>query len=165
MMQRSEKSRPEAVVRGLFRYPVRGGIPVEEGSLTLLEEKGIQGDCHADGSDRQISLLTETEKIWMEQQPVKGHCFRKYKENILLGGISLRELSPGDCLQIGSAVLLVAADKKSCHRELCPLAASRETCILAGCCSFAAVKKGGAIHKGDTGRILAVRLPGLYPGL
>lgn len=139
-----------AVVKALYRYPVKKGAAVEEASLTLTEGEGILGDCHAGGGERQISLLTLEEKNWMEKQEVKGFCFRKYKENILVDGISVKDCRPGDLLQIGTAVLEITGSFKSCHKELCKLAKTEENCLLAGGSMFAAVKKSGIIETGMT---------------
>lgn len=138
--------RPEGTIKALFRYPKKGAAPVAEQELTLEEGRGILGDCHGDGGQRQISLLTVTEKNWMECRTEKGFCFHKYKENLLLDGVCLKNFHAGDRLCIGTAVLEITDDAKSCHRELCELVKTQENCILAGSRSFAAVKKGGRIR-------------------
>ena len=137
-----------AVVKELYRYPVKKGAAVEETALVLTAGEGISGDCHADGGERQISLLSVEEKTWMEQQEIKGFCFHKYKENILLDGICLKECHPGDFLEIGTAVLEITGSGKSCHRELCKLAKTQKECRLAGGSLFASVKESGVIAKG-----------------
>ena len=72
------------MIKALFRYPEKKKPAVCEKELILKESFGIEGDHHADGGERQISLVTVSEKEWMNQQEIKGFCFKKYKENILL---------------------------------------------------------------------------------
>lgn len=141
------KKNVSGVMKRLLLYPQRKAPGIEVQELTLAEGLGIQGDCHADGGDRQISLLSVQEKEWMEQQEEKGFCFRKYKENILVDGINLTQCRQGDLLKAGDAILELTESIKSCHPELCQLAA-RGTCILAGSSRFAAVRKSGVICAG-----------------
>lgn len=138
----------EGKIVSLLRYPERRKPSVEEDALVVRENFGIEGDCHADGGDRQISLLTVEEKEWMKAQEIQGFCFRKYKENLLLAGISLQECRRGELLVCDEVVLEVSGSMKGCHLELCDLAASDQKCILAGGSKFAKVKKGGILKKG-----------------
>lgn len=140
--------RMKSKIKSLYRYEIKGALPVKENSLTLCEGIGIQGDYHGDGGNRQVALLTMTEKMWMERQPMKGFCFHKYKENILFEGGSLRDCHPGDMIYAGSAVLRITESRKSCHPELCVLADMHEKCILSGLYSFAAVEQSGVICVG-----------------
>ena len=135
------------MIKALFRYPEKKKPAVSENELILKESFGIEGDHHADGGDRQISLITVSEKEWMEQQEIKGFCFKKYKENILLEGVSLSDCKEGDLLICKNATLEFTSSIKSCHPELCKLA-EEGTCILAGSSRFAKVKKGGVLKVG-----------------
>ena len=136
------------ILKELYRYPVKKEPAVQEESLILEAGAGICGDCHKDGGERQVALLTVTEKQWMEQQDVQGFCFHKYKENLLLDGCSLADLHPGDRLRIGSAVLEITGGVKGCYPKLCRQASVREKCMLAGCSMFAVVRESGVIEKG-----------------
>ena len=128
----------------LMRYPEKKAPAVSEERLILKQDMGIEGDHHADGGERQISLLTVEEKEWMQAQKVKGFCFKKYKENVLLSGLDLSNCKQGDRLKCEEAVLELTASIKSCHPELCKLAAGGN-CILAGSSRFAKVICGGTI--------------------
>lgn len=136
------------ILKELYRYPAKKAPAVKEESLILKAGAGICGDCHNDGGERQVALLTVTEKNWMEQQEVKGFCFRKYKENLLLDGYSLAEFHPGDRLRIGLAVLEITGGVKGCYPELCKLDSAQGKCMLAGSRMFAVVRKSGVIEKG-----------------
>ena len=135
------------MIKALFRYPEKKKPAVPEKELILKESFGIEGDHHADGGERQISLVTVAEKAWMQEQKVQGFCFQKYKENLLLEGTSLAKCKPGDLLVCGEVVLEFTSSFKSCHPELCSLAGEGK-CILAGSSRFARVKKGGVLREG-----------------
>ena len=136
----------------LMRYPEKKAPAVVEKELILKQDFGIEGDHHADGGERQISLLTLKEKEWMQNQEVKGFCFKKYKENILLDGISLSECKKGDLIKCGDTVLELTSSIKSCHPELCSLV-NEGKCILAGSSRFAKVNCGGTIGVGMSAAI------------
>ena len=129
----------------LMRYPEKKAPALVEEELILKEDYGIEGDHHADGGERQISLLTIEEKKWMQNQEVKGFCFKKYRENILLDGMSLSDCRKGDLLKCGDVILELTSSIKSCHPELCSLAGEGK-CILAGSSRFAKVNKSGMIR-------------------
>ena len=131
----------------LMRYPEKKMPAVVEESLCLKQDFGIEGDHHADGGERQVSLLTVAEKEWMQIQEVKGFCFKKYKENVLLDEISLTDCKQGDLLKCGDVVLEMTSSIKSCHPELCSLVKDGK-CILAGSSRFAKVKISGTICVG-----------------
>ncbi len=72
--------------KSLYRQPEKKQPFLSEESLFLIKDKGIEGDVHGDGGKRQILIFTEAQKKWMEAQDIKGFCFSKLKENILLEG-------------------------------------------------------------------------------
>ena len=135
-------------IRALYRTEQKKAPAIEEETLMLTEQVGIEGDCHANGGERQISLLTVEEKEWMEQQETEGFCFRKFKENILLDGISLKNCQAGDVLECGDAQIELSAFVKRCQWELCRLAKNDVDCPFADSVRFASVKKSGMIQKG-----------------
>lgn len=141
-------------IEKLYRYPEKKMPPVQESELVLCEGKGVEGDCHADGGDRQVSLLTVSEKEWMERQEKPGFCFRKYKENILFGEGFLNSCKSGDLLDVEGTVLELTDSIKSCHPDLCHLV-KKGNCILAGSSRFAKVKRGGTIRVGMQVRMVS----------
>ena len=136
----------EILVKALYRYPQKKMPAVEEETLHLIEGEGIEGDCHSDGGDRQISLLSMEMREWMKAQEKPGFCFKKYKENLLLDGEAFQNLRPGMQLFIGETILEITEASKSCHPELCRLAETG-ACHMAGSSLFAKVIKGGLIWK------------------
>ncbi len=132
----------------LFRYPQKRMPSISEQKIVLLEGAGIEGDFHADGGDRQIAFMTAEGRAWMQQQEIQGHCFKRYKENILLEGLCLTDVEPGDLLMCDDVVLEFSSAIKRCHPDICSLAASDITCRLSEYVRFARVKKGGMIRTG-----------------
>ena len=132
----------------LARHPEKKVLPIMEEELKLIENFGIEGDCHSDGGNRQISLLTRDGQEWMQRNQTKGFCFRKYKENLLLEGIPLEKCNQGDLLVCGEVVLELTEPVKRCHPELCKLASEETKCLLPDFCRFARVVKGGIIRRG-----------------
>ena len=132
----------------LKRYPEKKAAAVTEAEMIFKKNFGIVGDCHADGKERQISLLTVQEKEWMEKQKFKGFCFQKYKENILLDGIALESCKEGDIFQCADVMLEITSATKSCHPGLCKLIENGGQCILAGTCCFAKVIQSGNLRTG-----------------
>ena len=59
------------MIKALWRYAEKKAPAIQEKQLLLKEGYGIEGDHHADGGDRQISLLTVAEKEWMQKQSGK----------------------------------------------------------------------------------------------
>ena len=150
--QREYKLRAKA----LYRQPEKKQPFRSEESLFLIKDKGIEGDVHGDGGKRQILIFTDAQKAcylrqqayqkkWMEAQDIKGFCFSKLKENILLEGSAV--LESGDVLKAGEAELIVTQEKKECYPEMCKFSKKNEKCMLAGAHLFASVRKGGKISR------------------
>ncbi|MCL1836160.1 MAG: hypothetical protein FWG46_01295 [Treponema sp.] len=132
----------------LVRYAAKGSGGEAADQALLIEGHGMEGDFHADGGLRQISLLTEEERKQIDSSDVQGLCFGRYRENILLGGIPPAALVPGTRLKAGEAVLEIGDARKRCFEE-CPLFSGGQGCFLAGRSLFARVLRGGNIHIGD----------------
>lgn len=136
-------------IRSLYRYPEKKQPAVQEGCLILEENLGIRGDCHSDGSDRQISLLDVSAKAWMESQEIKGFCFTKFKENILLEDSDIPQWKPGIHIKAGTAELVITKIQKHCYPEMCNIAKSGCICRLQGSSCFARVVRSGIMKVGD----------------
>jgi len=126
-------------------YPVKG----EKKSLSegrLIEGLGLEGDRHAQGGERQVSLLFTDDHVKADPEG-KGLCHLRYKENIRCQApFSVRQ---GTRLEAGETVLEITGETKLCHEE-CALFEAGKTCSLAGQNLFAKVVKGGVIRTGDS---------------
>ena len=136
-------------VAKLTRY-AKHGVPGETlQKVRLIEGLGMEGDSHAKGGDRQLSLLLNEDRQQMETQAEQGLCFARYKENILLDEITPNTLTPGIRLTMGEAVLEISDTGRHCFNE-CPLFNEGRFCFLAGRKLFAKVIQSGCVRIGDT---------------
>ena len=136
------------VVR-LIRYPARGMEAETIQSALFTEGRGIEGDCHAIGGERQLSLLSGESRAWMKTQTIKGLCFSRFKENITTRGLDLEAIGKGMRLEAGEAVIEISGETKHCHEE-CPLFSAGMACRIAGQSLFAKVIKSGEVKTGFT---------------
>ena len=135
-------------VADLTRYAAKGVSGEKIQTVQLLEGLGMEGDFHASGGERQISLLFLEQRLWLEAQSVPGLCFKRYKENILLDAISPSALVQGTRVKIGEALVEISGVDKHCFQE-CPLFKQGQPCILAGQNLFAKVIHSGLVRVGD----------------
>ena len=116
--------------------------------VILKEDLGIMGDAHAQGGNRQVSLLAEEsiEKIKAKGIKVKAGDFA---ENITTRGLDLLGLNIGNKLRIGrDAILEIAQKGKECHTR-CSIYYQAGDCVMPKEGVFAKVIKGGVIRPGD----------------
>jgi len=138
------------IIERIRIYPEKGSVGVERLEAHFIEGFGLEGDFHAKGGDRQLSLLLEQK----EHEPkvrgstVRGLCFSRFKENIYIRGMVADVLRPGVRLEAGGAVLEITGESKRCHEE-CTLYRAGKACPLAGQSLFAKVLKSGLIRAGD----------------
>jgi MOSC domain-containing protein YiiM len=149
-------------VIGIRAYPAKGeaGIKLKEGKF--LENLGLEGDFHAKGGDRQVSLLCAETRDLMIKQKERGLCFSRFKENITIRFLDDNIPRFGARLEAGegvstenSAVLEITGETKSCHKE-CSLYQAGKRCPLSGMSLFAKVIKGGIIRVGDSVTVKSV---------
>ena len=134
-------------VEKITSYPAKG----EEGKILtegrFIENLGLEGDFHARGGDRQVSLLlAESRERITDEKNTGGLCLSRFSENIAIRGLAA--LAPGVRLSAGGAVLEITGETKHCHEE-CKLYEGGKSCPLAGLNLFARVLKGGCIRVGD----------------
>jgi len=122
------------------------GLRLEK--VRLIKDCGMHGDYHATGGERQITLISLKAKEWMHSQEIKGLCFAKFHENIVIKDIILEDLPQQGRLKIGEVVLELSPIRKKCFPELCDLDRSRSECMLVQEVRFAKVITGGDIAVG-----------------
>ena len=140
-------------------YPEKGAAGRDLTEGRLIEGLGLEGDFHAVGGERQISLLLAD--IYEETMAgkEKGLCFSRFKENLFIrrrtpanpgSGETFPEfdgIRPGLELFAGEAILKITGETKHCHEE-CSLYRQGRQCPLAGMNLFAKVEKSGIIGIG-----------------
>ncbi|MEG1524940.1 MAG: hypothetical protein RRZ24_10255 [Clostridia bacterium] len=122
------------------------GVPLDH--CVLMMDCGMTGDWHV-GGERQISLLTQEARQWMETKSPAGLCFPKYRENLLIRGVPMAALVPGSVLRIGDAEVTVTTVQKHCDSDCPLLKQDRLPCMLAAGAAFARVTCSGMAHVGD----------------
>ena len=136
------------IIERIRFYPEKGSLGLEMTEGRLIEGLGLEGDFHAKGGERQISLLVAGEPGPVTEQKEKGLCHSRFKENINIIGLAPDLIRPGLRLEAGDAVLEITAETKHCHEE-CELFEAGKSCSLAGLNLFARVLKSGVIRTGD----------------
>lgn len=117
-------------------------------SAMLIADHGLEGDAHADGTHRQLSLL-DMESIKKMQKLGALVKPGDFAENITTEGICLYQLPIGTKLSIGSSVLLELTQiGKECHSG-CAIAQEVGTCVMPREGVFCRILKGGEIKPGD----------------
>ncbi len=116
-------------------------------SAILIEDKGIEGDAHAEGGIRQVSLLANEsiEKMKKLGLNVKAGDFA---ENITTEGIDLLALPIGKQIKIGEVILEVTQHGKICHSK-CNIYKSVGDCVMPREGIFCKIIRGGKIEKGQ----------------
>jgi len=135
-----------ARVEKITIFPEKGkeGRVLQE--CRFIKNLGLEGDYHAVGGDRQISILFVEKRELLLEEKEKGLCFSRFKENISIRG--LEKALPGTKLAAGETVLEITEEIKHCHDD-CPLYDKNKPCSLAGLNLFAKVVKDGFIRVGD----------------
>lgn len=124
-------------------------LPFESVSCIALEAgKGITGDCHSLGGEKQIALISSKAKQWLTEQVLQGICFLKFQENIVTQGIDYSLLTEGDKLIIDHVQIEIAAYTKRCFPE-CILKQDNLPCELKVGIRFGKVLQAGKIQIGD----------------
>ncbi len=119
----------------------------------LVAGYGLEGDAHADGSHRQLSLLglESIKKMQDAGALVKPGDFA---ENITTEGLCLYELPIGARLAIGDGILLeVTQIGKECHSG-CAIARDIGSCVMPREGIFCRILEGGTVKPGDEIRIM-----------
>lgn len=125
------------------------GVPKENvHSALLLSEWGLEGDAHAGGWHRQVSLLA-VESIEKMRQGGLELRPGDFAENITTEGIELTRLPVGTRLKAGDEVILeVTQIGKRCHTG-CAIFQKVGQCIMPLEGIFARVVQGGIVREGD----------------
>lgn len=118
--------------------------PVDE--AVLLEQLGIEGDAHAEGGIRQVSLLAKESIEKMQKLGVDVNA-GDFAENITTEGIDLLTLPIGTKLKVGNAMLEVSQHGKICHTK-CNIYKTVGDCVMPKEGIFCKVLLGGKIIKG-----------------
>jgi MOSC domain-containing protein YiiM len=133
-------------------YYIREAVP----QATLLAGHGIAGDQKAGRNpERQLNLLSYE---WVQSLAAQGHNSEpgQFGEQMVLAGMAVEELQPGDRLQLGGeAVIEITKARTGCVRlELVQKDVLQRSGGTIGV--LAKVVQGGEIAVGDDVKVLQV---------
>ncbi len=126
----------------------KGEAKTDAGSAELVADHGLRDDAHAGGWHRQVSLLA-AERI--EEMRRRGLDLEAgaFGENLVVAGLDLGQLRPGDRLRVGERIELeVTQLGKECHTP-CAIFHQVGYCIMPEHGVFARVLRGGTVRNGD----------------
>ncbi len=131
------------------------GIPKSNiKSAMLITNRGIDGDIHADGSHRQISLLALESINNMKKSTTIKLRPGIFAENLTTEFIDFKNIFIGTKLKIGiNSILEITQIGKECHNR-CAIYESAGNCIMPDEGVFARVIKGGEISVNDDIEVL-----------
>ena len=121
-------------------------------SAHLRPNHGIEGDAHAGGWHRQVSLLPygQVEEFNSRGANVEHGAFG---ENLVVEGIDFKSLPVGSRFLVGTTELRMTQIGKECHSH-CAIYKRMGECIMPREGVFAEVLKEGDIATGDTLAVL-----------
>ncbi len=138
-----------AYVEAVCTSHKKGIVKREKEKVVLKENFGIEADAHAGDWHRQISLLAG-ESIDTVKETLPTLKNGAFAENIITRGMDLTQLSVGDRLQVGDAIILeITQIGKECHNSGCAIKKATGDCIMPKEGLFAIVVTGGTISSAD----------------
>ena len=132
----------------------KGEKKVNRSEIILVANHGVQGDAHADGTHRQLSLLALEDVEYMRSKGADVHP-GDFAENITTEGVVLYTLPVGTRFGIGKDIELVLTQiGKECHMG-CAIRQQVGDCIMPRRGVFCRILKGGVVRPGDEFRVLS----------
>lgn len=126
---------------------VKGVQKKNVGTVTVLEDWGIDGDAHAGKWHRQVSLLSydKIEEFRARGAEVEDGAFG---ENLVVKGIDFKTLPIGTRFACNDVLLELTQIGKECHSG-CAIYKAMGDCIMPREGVFTRVLRGGTISVGD----------------
>ncbi len=144
---------PSGTIRALLLAQERGTPMKRVAEAQALEGRGFEGDRHGKrkpGGKRQLLLLDEASHAALRLGP------GDLKENVVVAGLPLESLPPGQRLALGAEVVVELTEPcVPCSKlERLRPGLLKESWGQRG--QLARVLRGGTVHEGDTVRLLDV---------
>ena len=125
----------------------KGTAKTDMGKATLAQEHGLEGDAHAGGGLRQVSMLA-LEKIDAFRAKGATVNFGDFGENLVVEGIDFATLPLGTQFRSGDILLELSQIGKKCNNP-CDIYYRMGECIMPQEGVFVRVLQGGVIQTGD----------------
>jgi MOSC domain-containing protein YiiM len=137
----------------------KGVVKHNVASARLLVEHGLEGDAHAEGGIRQVSLLSleSINKMVAAGAKVTPGDFA---ENLTVEELEVMTLPVGTRLKVGAVELEITQIGKICHKG-CAIRELVGDCVMPKEGVFARVLTEGVVKVGDV--IEVTYVPGRYP--
>jgi MOSC domain-containing protein YiiM len=117
--------------------------------VTLVENRGLEGDAHAGDWHRQVSFLA-AESIERSREGGLSVTFGDYAENIATTGIDWKSEPLGTRFRLGDdAMVEITQIGKECHKK-CAIFYQAGDCIMPREGVFAKVLTGGRVRVEDS---------------
>ena len=148
----SEKEPVMGRIIAVCTSPAKGMPKNDVKEAVFRAEYGIEGDAHAGGWHRQVSLLSwqAIEAFRAKGALVSHGCFG---ENLIVDGIDFAALSVGTRFGCNGTLLELTQIGKECHSH-CRIFHTMGECIMPTQGVFARVLRGGRLRPGDTLTVL-----------
>ena len=136
---------------------IKGRQKEEIPEAFFIADYGMQDDAHSGNWHRQISFLDKEE---IDKFNAKGANvnFGAFGENIVVSDINIHSLPVGTILKSGEVIFEISQIGKECH-DHCAIYFKMGECIMPRLGTFAVVKQGGKIKKGDEIEIMEIKRP------
>jgi MOSC domain-containing protein YiiM len=154
-MKESQKTNRHGRIHAVSVSARKGEVKHNVPRARLVVEQGLEGDAHAEGGHRQVSLLSlaSIDKMVALGARVKPGDFA---ENLTVDGLEVMTLPVGTVLKVGADVELVITQiGKTCHKG-CAIRELVGDCVMPREGVFARVSKGGEVKPGDAVEVLGV---------
>jgi MOSC domain-containing protein YiiM len=133
----------------------KGEVKHNVSAARLVVEHGLEGDVHAEGGKRQVSLLALESIDKMRATGAKVNP-GDFAENITTRGVAVDALPIGTRLKIGpEAELVITQIGKACHQG-CAIRELVGDCVMPREGVFARVVQGGVVQPEDLIEVLDV---------
>ena len=143
----------KGIVKAVCISDVKGVQKKDVGKAMLWSDWGLEGDAHAGGHHRQVSLLS-SEKVSAFNERGADVSHGDFGENLVVGGIDPAALPIGARVKCGQALLEVTQIGKDCH-DRCQIYHKMGDCIMPREGTFARVLEGGEVCAGDVLEVLS----------
>jgi len=160
MKTKSGKKIPPGRIYAVSVSDRKGVVKHNVAQARLVVDHGLEGDAHAEGGIRQVSLLAmaSIDKMVAAGAKVKPGDFA---ENLTVEGLAVMSLPVGTRLKVGDTVELeITQIGKTCHKG-CAIRELVGDCVMPREGVFARVLKEGLVKPGDV--IEVVYVPGGHP--
>jgi len=137
------------------------GVPRESiGSAIFKADFGLVGDAYSGRGDKQVTILSQNDRIQLDKSFKNGLCVKRFKETLLIDyydgykEIIEDSLKKGDIhLKIGDVVIEITKVGKRCFED-CELVKEGVKCPLATGAMFGRILEGGSLSINNSIEIL-----------